>query len=254
MSEGALDAATSTTTFVGWRAWRVRKGRLLSLTTNMEWRQGVAVEARLRLPPWRPVLATVALPLLCVWMYHWVFVSGPLWMKVAIGLTVPAALLLCLGCVVVLCVAVYYYCRGLLWVSCGHRVVPGNNTPGIFAYATMEQVSEAIGQQWFSGHYVRKPDSIMIRGTVELWGDTIEHDYGAKGQYAYPSRFDAVCCSRCLEWMPLSDYVDESLPPLHDGCVGRTAWAREHKQWKPAGLNALRLRVPEWFGKEIQHV
>lgn len=91
-----------------------------------------------------------------------------------------------------------------------------------------------------------KPGQIVVRGTVWIWGDTIEHEYGIKGEYGYPDRITGVHCVACPGWLPVEIYTDESTPPIHTTC--RTRGFMVLEEWRPAGLANLRMGAPQWFG------
>ena len=77
------------------------------------------------------------------------------------------------------------------------QVVPGAMTSGIYACSDKNQVADMVG------FGVLAASMLTVRGTVDLWGDAIEHEHGAKGQYAYPRTLDAVACIWCRDWICL---------------------------------------------------
>ena len=66
----------------------------------------------------------------------------------------------------------------------GLVVVAGSNTPGIYAMRWQSDVQDWDDQS--------APGQALVRGTVWLWGDTIEHEYGVKGEFAYPGAITDV--------------------------------------------------------------
>ena len=59
---------------------------------------------------------------------------------------------------------------------------------------------------------------IIVRGAVWLWGDTIEHEWGVKGEFGYPETIRDVLCARCDAWMPVSEYDEGAGPPICLSC------------------------------------
>lgn len=121
----------------------------------------------------------------------------------------------------------------------GQVVVPGSNTPGIYAMRWVEDVQ--------SGEMTVERGGVVVRGTVWIWGETIEHELGVKGEFGYPGTISEVFCERCYGWMPIAAYTTELSPPAHQSCHVIGLSTRQGR-WKPAGLAELRSRAPQWFG------
>ena len=122
----------------------------------------------------------------------------------------------------------------------GQRVVEGASTPGIFAMWHPDDVRDDDVES--------KPGQVVVRGGVWLWGETIEHQHGVKGEYAYPDLLVDVHCVACPAWFLISEYVDEAAPPVHPQCLA--GGFEVPNGWRPAGLASLRQSAPQWFGSE----
>ena len=236
--------------FRGYRLWRVVAGQLRSQRNDTVWPTGRALTARAHLETayWREKInslgvsvalsvftATISTAVLGV-LYDWAvaLLGGPL--PLSKGLAV-----LSVG-VSLLAIFVFVHLRRsplfpvITTRLMGLIVVPGSNTPGIFAMRWRSDV-----QDWDNPS---KPGLVVVRGTVWLWGDTIEHEYGVKGEFAYPCVITDVRCVGCHGWVPIEGYSDESEPPLDARC---RAGGFRVPRWKPAGLSQLRAGAPQWF-------
>ena len=257
------DCSCEIEAYQGFRLWRLINGQLHSQTRDTAWPAAHAVQAEAHLD-WRhwgsSELGIQAVVFAVVWLIVTPVVSALL--EVSTAGTVAAQWLEDLPVntrIVVafggLCVAssVCYLVSGrstraisliqtFKGALLGQAVVPGLNTPGIFAMRRLADVrTEAIRTS---------PGQIVVRGSVWIWGDTIEHEYGVKGEYAYPGTIVDVQCSRCPDWIPIAEYADESEPPIHSECLfWRTPgpWEARAEKWRPAGLLDLQVKVPQWF-------
>ena len=124
----------------------------------------------------------------------------------------------------------------------GRTVAPGMYTPGIYTMGSPDAV------EWPPALKPLLGVGAFLRGEVDIWGDTIIHERGAKGEYAYVSRLTDVACMGCDEWIPIREWSDEE-PPAHDHCPDLDPGART-RPWEPAGLATLREAAPEWFPDE----
>ena len=233
----------------GYRLWRVVAGQLRSHRNDTAWPTGRALAARMHLGTeyWRHrtsalavslAVSVVAVTVGCVVMlplyeFSAVLLEGPPPLpKGVVFLSVWALLL-------VLHVAVQIRRSPLFPIIMarlvGRVVVPGSNTPGIYAMRWPSDVQD---------YGPSRPRQVLVRGSVWLWGDTIEHEYGVKGEFAYPAVITDVRCVGCQGWVPIEEYGDETEPPLDARCKA-DGFAVE--QWKPAGLWRLRAEVPLWF-------
>ena len=248
---------------LGYRLWRLRDGELYSQTNDTVWPRGHALQARagMSLKDWASQLGWPdAFILVAMWAIMAVMTSMMLWLVASTGqdaqwLETPmakvVALLVSLGLTATTAGAflpgVGSMYRLLLWrVTAGlfgHVVAPGSNTPGIYAMRRLADVS--------GGMPATEPGQIVVRGSVCIWGDSIDHEYGVKGEFAYPDTIVDVQCGRCPDWIPLDEYADESEPPMHSECLlwrAPARWEFGNETWGAAGLSKLRYSAPQWFG------
>ena len=236
--------------FRGYRLWRLVAGQLRSHRNDTVWPRGRALAARARLGTayWREKInslgVSVALSMITATMGAAVLgilydsavalLGGPLPLSRGIAaLSVGVSLF-------VIPVVVHLRRSPLSPVVkarlMGLVVVAGSNTPGIYAMRWQSDVQDWDDQS--------APGQALVRGTVWLWGDTIEHEYGVKGEFAYPGAITDVRCFGCHGWVPIEEYSDESEPPLDARC---RAGGFSVPEWKPAGLSQLRASAPQWF-------
>ena len=239
----------------GWRVWRIREGQLISLSNQTRWNpaRALAVGSDHRQETRIASLAlAVAITYGAVEALAWLITRPPtgtswplpalemLAIQLDIGWIIPGMKWITPGLILALSVSnrneLITICRNLL----GQKVHPGEKTPGIYAlYEPKELVADR--EEVARG--------IVVMGTVQLWGDTIEHDQGIKAEYAYPQRIEAVACSSCREWMPLATYEDEGQQPRHPSCpeIVRLDEDGNPIQWIRPGLSDLRAAAPHWF-------
>lgn len=243
------EASESLSPVIGYRAWYVHDGDLLSFDHTF-WHPDYAVEARV------PVVNFLFR--IFPGVYSLLFAGYALCL-VLLGLTaesadVPTLIMFIVGMAAGGVYLLYGSREHIAAILTGHRVRPGANTPGLYA---MRDRSDVTGMGSANGH-------LSVRGRVYLWGDTIEHDRGVKGQYGYPLCIEDVSCVRCGGWMSLGGYDDRKGPPLHVSCRRPRSltdrlrrallflrYPRPHT-WKPAGLAELRLAAPRWFDSPSQ--
>ena len=192
-------------TFTGWRVWRIINGRLYSLTNNTEWTPDKAIEAKIEvsfLVVVSTLVSLVFLPLYMVMMVlrHWEW-----------GDIVDMVLV-----IFILIVWVSTLKSSLLFVwglLTRTRVQKGSDTPGIYCLNTRDGVTKIA-----KGY--RGDDHILVRGSVDIWGHTIDHKDGAKGEFAFPKEITDVMCSSCASWIPVDEYVHGSnyLRLFHPNC------------------------------------
>ena len=235
----------------GWRMWRLREGRLLSVTNDTPWLPGVAVAASKRDPR---ILVAQAVICFCalscaLFIGFWIdiaLIKNSLDLElfdlrrhiVLIMLPFPLAILWFL-------LAHYHRHSGKNGFGAlvpGRTVAPGMYTPGIYTMGSPDAV------EWPPALKPLLGVGAFLRGEVDIWGDTIIHERGAKGEYAYVSRLTDVACMGCDEWIPIREWSDEE-PPAHDHCPDLDPGART-RPWEPAGLATLREAAPEWFPDE----
>ena len=230
-------ADESLTPFVGYRGWEIRKGHLMSLGSTV-WPVDLAVEAQNN----RTSLATFFAFVLVLLMTMSVSLLA------VIGVKDQGLAFLAAGSgVAYLSLEIADFFRTKRYSA----LEPGNRTPGLYA---MKRAEDVVGRRILRNH------AIVVRGSVYLWGDTIEHDHGVKGQYGYPAVLTDVSCVRCVRWMPIDLYDDRLGPPVHllcpsprhrlDRCVqwfGVLQLPYLRKVWQPCGLSGLRERAPLWF-------
>lgn len=229
---------------LGWRVWEIHKGELESMTTDEVWRPDRVKVARYEFPT--PDVAQVFLTLL-VALFTFMFtnafatafsqlVSVSSWaVQAAVGLVMAVLL----GRAFVRKMPVKALKTLVFMAARVPAVRPGDGTEGLYAFHTRAMLDREFvpdERDRFSGY-------LMVRGTVYMWGETIDHEYGVKAQYAYPKMLDAVLCFKCHGWLSLALYQDESEPPFHPECARQV----EFDDWEPAGVNALREKAPHWF-------
>ena len=244
--------------FRGFRLWRVVDGQLRSWTNDTVWPTGHALVAEAHVD-WRRLgenfwglafwvgLVSSGIIAISLWTLLAQFFSGATfvqlgpdlqrWAPIAIaGMTGGAVLTSGLGLIGDPTV------RAIIGKLSGRTVVPGPNTPGIFA---MRQLRDVVNRdRWV------EPGEVIVRGSVWLWGDTVEHEHGVKGQYGYPGSITEVKCVACPDWLPISQYTVESKPPLHVGCLWPCSSCHgeeDGERWRMASLSELRSRAPQWF-------
>ena len=238
---------------MGWRVWRIRRGELASLVVDEVWTPERVKVARGDLlgefVPYRLLLSAIAgiLSLLLFPVFGSAFALPG-------GLAIFVFPLACAAGLL----GSYVRRPGLKntitelarRASGVPAVVPGGGTMGLYAFDTPELLHEeflATPREYTS-------DGVHVRGTVYMWGETIEHERGIKAQYAYPRLLEAVRCFKCGAWLSLAEYTDERLPPYHANCnplnppflVSDRSVAMQ-TNWTPAGVNDLRRRAPNWF-------
>ena len=236
----------------GFRIWRVVSGQLRSHRNGTVWPTGHALIARAQLgtPYWKQrirslvsmlVLSLVAVTVGCLGLVIMYDVAVAVAQMDFPQLLPRKTTIVTIGAVILVIHVVIHIQRSALFPvlkarAVGMAVAPGSNTPGIFAMRLLADV-----QDWDS---LSKPGQVLVRGTVWLWGDTIEHEYGVKGEYAYPGVIMDVHCAGCHGWVPIEEYGDESEPPLDARCkdVGFQV-----EGWEAAGLSRLRTAAPQWF-------
>ena len=240
---------------VGYRTWRVRDGRLLSLTNNVRWPLGGALEAEnkilfnLMITLLRALPEVARITLLASAMAGMSFLAGRF-----MALTDAARALFgifdlpfVIGAATALPLAVvarvlydnrHLFTRRFVSLLSGPQVFARERTPGIYAlYVPRDPDPDRYAA--LSG---RK--SMLVLGTVSLWGKTIEYTHGVKGQFAHPEALTHVACMKCWQWMPIADYKDPALPPSHVGC---RVDDKIVKGWKDKKLWAIREACPGWF-------
>ena len=220
----------------GYRLWRLVDGRLVSQTNGTVWPEDHALTARAYLD-------------VGYWGISW-YSAGALAVSLVLSFAVISVTLASLGAIASLGegMVVVNAIVGVLeppatrntaltagfmafvftiggWISAvgprivptvraallGQRVVEGASTPGIFAMWNPGDVQDDDAES--------KPGQIVVRGSAWLWGETIDHPYGVKGEYAYPDVLMDVHCVACPAWIPIGEYVDESAPPVHPQCL-----------------------------------
>ena len=234
----------------GYRLWRLAAGQLQSHRNDTVWPTGHALTAKAHLGTeyWKHKTSSLAGSLavsvvgvtvgcaavLPLYELTALLLEGPpLLPKGVVFLSVWALLLVLHVAVCIRRSPLFPVIKARLM---GQVVVPGSNTPGIYAMRWPSDV-----QDWDSP---AKPGHVLVRGTVWLWGDTIEHEYGMKGEFAYPGVITDVRCVGCQGWVPIEEYGDETEPPLDARC---RADGFTVEKWKPAGLWRLRAEAPHWF-------
>ena len=234
--------------YTGWRIWRISKGKLCSLNTADEWHPGTAMVAKVAAA--HAILQiTLSLNIFVATVGTLVLLSGL--MESGIGFP---ALIFTLAMLLILALMdlprLLCMLRAYLY---GERVQPGTNTPGIYAFKEYTQASTFI-----TSPMIIQRGYIRVMGTVDLWGDTIEHTNGVKGEFAYPNQLTNVACDKCGRWLPLEEYLDDSMPPLCPPGLDTSFY--HHRmvtvllssvRWKTAGINALRETAPEWFKEQV---
>ena len=247
----------SSLTFIGWRAWRIKGDKLYSITRDVSWSttEALVVEketdnsniAGLLMSTVQIVIVTgmyfaVVNPLLDT-VSEVLLASGPDGVHSPVQNIIklmvsfhkfffPVAIIGMFG------PPIFRHIITILNRNRTSPVHPGSHTPGIYAFNEAHQVNSIARSEQDS-------KSIIVRGTVELWGDTIEHERGVKGEFAFPLKLHDVLCASCSEWMPLSEYKDESKPPLHNGCDSSYGTG-----WRVPGVARLRAEIPKWFIEE----
>ena len=238
---------------IGYRTWRVRDGKLYSLTRQVRWPLGLPIEARYRLP-WNPFFIMAAvLPaslllslfglVLAVVFNLIIMLSGKFGFADPLGLWVGGVLVavsgLALPCIVL--AGIVNNTRHLLSPHIlsrlkGPQVFPNKRTPGIYALHAPRH------PKFFMPFPER--NVLLVLGTVSLWGKTIEYTEGVKGQFAHPESLTHVACVQCWQWIRLEDYQDSSVPPLHPTCDASESVL---KRWRDHQLSVIRDQCPGWF-------
>ena len=245
----------------GYRLWRLVDGQMRSQTNDTVWPVDHALSARAYL---RPSYLGLSFPFIAVMLGYWAVATTATTalLKFASKSEFLAPMLESLGLtsdhmpvvigVLMFVNSVFGWFSAAPWIYLsvmaklrGQVVVPGNSTPGIYAMWDLSDVRDDDAES--------KPGQLIVRGSVWLWGDLIEHQRGVKGEFAYPDLIRGIHCVACPGWMPIGDYVDESTPPVHEDCLAVGFKAPEG--WRPAGLANLREAAPRWFMKsrDAQH-
>ena len=241
--------------FRGFRLWRVVDGNLLSQTNDTVWPRDHALEATVHtgraywglvgngvyLIPIALFTSSALMAILVIAALEDIAETGnaPQWLaNIANHSTFSgAAAGLLAAC---LCWAFsfgYPLLRSYLAKRTGNVVIPGESTPGIFAMKRLVDVED--------DYIFADATQMAVRGSVWLWGGTIEHERGVKGEFAYPDTILDVSCVGCFGWVPIEQYVDESRPPKHPDCGIRSSMSLD--KWGPAGLAELQATAPQWF-------
>ena len=267
--------------YLGFRIWRVREGQLLSLTNDTVWPREYALAARFGIDVGPLVMRFAAVVLAVGWLVllpisseFWMvggqsaydhFVDqvplGDAWRKLLAAMLTVVALIVALLFIPLLLPPLATLVKTWAAVVRWRRrnvVTPGSNTPGIFAMRRLEDVQADLVPPvlLMSGEAY-----IIVRGSVWVWGDTIEHQWGVKGEIGYPEALMDVLCVRCDAWIPLDEYDERTGPPIHPSCPIPVRWAGElrvwiadalfvrllQRRWQPVGLVELREAAPQWF-------
>ena len=268
---------------LGYRLWRVRSGQLQSLVNDTVWPQTHALEARCEMAAVRAALRLVFVVLVVGWIAllplsarSWMVgdVSAYDYVVVRLGVddgwaTLIAAMLTVAAWLVIPFTPVLAAPMEAVikrWVAMARRrcsgvVTPGSNTPGIFAMRRLEDVGGLMLPLSVGGEM-----QVVVGGSVWLWGDTIEHEEGVKGELAYPEIILEVACVRCGGGIPIGEYNERSGPPIHLSCPMSNSWLsrqgtwvldvifvrRVQRRWYPVGLVELQETAPQWFRAEAQ--
>ena len=143
--------------------------------------------------------------------------------------------------------------------SRGAAVMPGSHTPGIYAMRRIEDVQA----DWWT--MAKTPAEIVVRGSVWLWGETIEHEWAVKGGFGYPGTIEDVLCARCFGWMSATKYDYRIGPPIHVNCPVSDSWLIRssmwvvdgvivrplRRHWQLSGLSELRATASQWFEEGV---
>lgn len=253
-TERALRSDVVADAFKGFRLWRVVDGKLISQTNDTVWPRDHALAATVNTSraywgvgrrgvyyvPMVLFVSFVIVSIVASTTLEGIAESGgaPRWLA---GLASNSAVA---GVVTGLISACLFWAfsfgypllRSYIAKRTGTVVVPGVSTPGIYAMKRLEDVEDDL--------IFADATEMTVRGSVWLWGDTIEHERGVKGEFAYPDVIMEVSCAGCFEWFPIEQCVDELWTPRHGGCTVSPRWIQ---RWRPAGITELRVAVPQWF-------
>ena len=233
--------------FQGFRAWRVKEGRLLSLTKDTAWSANYAMRSRfVDVGVWPLILnaayvgvAAGVLGLLLaatlVWQvdgqsaYGHLVARSPLdanWAAAFSIATTFGAFLLLLWTLPTLGTLARIWAAVARGDDAG-SVIPGSLTPGIYAMRDIKDVRADL-YMWIQAG---EAGTIVVRGSVWLWGETVEHERAVKGQFGFPCIIGDVLCVRCWEWVAIGEYDDGDGPPIHGTCPVPGSWPARFDGW-----------------------
>ena len=241
-----MPSEQSDQTFIGWRTWRVRNSKLISLTNSTVWPTDSALEAKSN----RRDIIVLLVPLLAIlapWMVWTIFApvdpaTGQLVRSMPLSEPATIIRLIVTGATsagTILCLlTIWQQCLGACKNLMGIKVQTRNFTSGIYAMYRAEDLEVP----WYEAS-----NSPVVMGRVHLWGDTIEHTNGVKGQYAYPISIEGIACNTCMEWVTLDEYLNHDEPPRHARCPAIRQLPGI--KWKNPGLDILATQAPQWFAR-----
>ena len=266
----------SSLVYKGWRIWHVSDGKLLSVTGPTEWVYGEALRAEVARPTKIPMILMYGCIILMagavgehasLWARD-AFLQGnhhELLSMILTSTKFAGQVLSTVGVAIIIAMGWIVWRQGIkpnafmsnLLGKNEERVAEGNYTPGIYAMDNKDDLDhDGIEHQ------------CVVLGAVSIWGETIEHELGTKGEFAYPDKISHILCAVCREWMSISKYRNlavlnyEIAPPMHRHCFqgdfpDRTGgMSRKAKKaidrWSPPGLEKLIQRAPNWFSTEVR--
>ena len=243
-----LKSETSDQAITGWRVWRIVDGRLLSMNFDTHWPTNQALRADALFQTttlnkvseilMAAVAVSVSAALLAILFSTLLDLLHP-------DLDALVRRIIILSVMGVNSIIIGATAAALLHWKSNQKispVAPRSMTPGIYAIHDPGELETPL---------ILTRTGLLVMGRVYLWGDTIEHEYGVKGEFAYPLSIEQVACATCTQWMPLEQYADHDLMPRHDDCL--PAQELNTEPWRNHRLDDLMEQAPWWFdGNQIK--